>query len=55
MFLFDTDAISQVIKRSPSLPFIRKLASTDIEQQFTTIIAFGELVYRRLKASARSF
>lgn len=32
MYLFDTDAISQVIKRSPSIPFIRRLASIDIEK-----------------------
>jgi tRNA(fMet)-specific endonuclease VapC len=45
MCLFDTDALSQVIKKSPSISFIRKLASTDPEDQFTTAITVGELVY----------
>jgi predicted nucleic acid-binding protein len=55
MYLFDTDAISQVIKRSPSLSFIRKLASTDIEQQFTTTITVGELVYGAFKSNRPDF
>lgn len=55
MYLFDTDAVSQVIKRSPSIPFIRKLASTDIEQQFTTTITVGELVYGAFKSNRPEF
>ena len=45
MYLFDTDALSQIIKKNPSLAFIRKLASIEPEQQFTTSITIGELVY----------
>lgn len=45
MVLFDTDALSQIIKKSPSLAFIRRLAALDPEQQFTTSITVGELVY----------
>jgi tRNA(fMet)-specific endonuclease VapC len=55
MYLFDTDAISQVIKRSPSLPFIKKLAFTDIEKQFTTTITVGELVYGAYKSNRPEF
>ena len=55
MYLFDTDAISQVIKRSPSLAFIRRLASTDIENQFTTTITVGELVYGAYKSNRPEF
>lgn len=51
MYLFDTDAISQVIKKSPSLPFIKRLASIDIENQFTTTITVGELVYGAYKSN----
>ncbi len=51
MYLFDTDAISQVIKRNPSIPFIRRVASIDIEKQFTTAITVGELVYGALKSN----
>ncbi|MBI5048450.1 MAG: type II toxin-antitoxin system VapC family toxin [Deltaproteobacteria bacterium] len=45
MYLFDTDTISHIIKRNPSLPFIKKLASISPEDQFTTTITVGELVY----------
>jgi predicted nucleic acid-binding protein len=45
MYLFDTDAVSQIIKKSPSISFIRKLASVDPDSQFTTTITVGELVY----------
>ena len=51
MYLFDTDAISQVIKKSPSISFIRKLASVDPEKQFTTTITVGELVYGAYKSN----
>lgn len=45
MYLFDTDMLSQIIKKSPSVSFIRRLASTDPDDQFTTSITVGELVY----------
>ena len=45
MYLFDTDALSQIIKKNPSIAFIRKLASIEPEQQFTSSITVGELVY----------
>ena len=50
MYLFDTDALSQIIKRSPSMTFIRKLASIPPEQQFTTTITIGEMVYGAYKS-----
>jgi predicted nucleic acid-binding protein len=51
MYLFDTDALSQIIKKSPSILFIRKLASIDPEKQFTTTITVGEMVYGAYKSS----
>lgn len=51
MYLFDTDAISQVIKMSPSLPFIKRPASIDIENQFAKTITVGELVYGANKSN----
>jgi tRNA(fMet)-specific endonuclease VapC len=50
MYLFDTDAISQIIKRNPSMTFIRRLASIPSEQQFTTTITIGEMVYGAYKS-----
>ena len=55
MYLFDTDAVRQVIKRSPSIAFVRKLAATDIEKQFTTTITVGELVYGAFKSNRPEF
>lgn len=51
MYLFDTDAISQIIRRNPPLSFIKKLASISPEDQFTTTITVGELVYGAYKSS----
>lgn len=45
MFLLDTDTLSQVLKRNPSLSLLRRLAEVPSEQQFTTAINVGELVY----------
>jgi tRNA(fMet)-specific endonuclease VapC len=50
MYLFDTDALSQIIKRTPALTFIKKLASVPPEEQFTTTISIGEMVYGAYKS-----
>lgn len=45
MFLFDTDTLSQVLKRTPSATLLARLATVPPEQQFTTAITVGEMVY----------
>jgi len=45
MYLFDTDALSEIIKKKPSLALIRRMASIEPDRQFTTAITVGELVY----------
>ncbi|MBZ0156965.1 MAG: type II toxin-antitoxin system VapC family toxin [Alphaproteobacteria bacterium] len=55
MYLFDTDALSQILKKNPSVPFIRKIASLTPEVQFTTTITVGELVYGAYKSSRPEF
>ena len=45
MYLLDTDILSNLIKRSPSTALIAKLASVPPEQQFTSSITLGELLY----------
>jgi predicted nucleic acid-binding protein len=45
VYCFDTDVLSAVIRRDPPLHLIRRLARTPPEQQFTTAITFGELLY----------
>jgi predicted nucleic acid-binding protein len=45
MFLFDTDTLSQVMKTNPSSNLLNRLAAAPPEQQFTSSITVGELVY----------
>ena len=45
MFLFDTDTVSEILKRTPSPGLLAKLATMRSEDQFTTFITIGELVY----------
>ncbi len=45
MYLFDTDALSQVLKRAPSPALLARLGTTPPEQQFTSAITVGEMVY----------
>lgn len=45
MYCFDTDVLSAVLRRDPSLILIRRLALVPAEEQFTTAITLGELLY----------
>ena len=45
MFLFDTDTLSQVLTPNPSSHLLSRLAEIPPEQQFTTAITVGEMVY----------
>lgn len=45
MYLFDTDVLSQVIKPSPLPRLLARLAVLNPEQQYTSAITVGELVY----------
>lgn len=45
MYLFDTDVLSQVLKSSPSPSLVVRLAALTPEQQFTSAITVGEMVY----------
>ncbi len=52
-YLFDTDTLSQVVKRSPSLALLSRLAIVPLEQQFTSAITVGELVYGAHRSQRR--
>ena len=54
MYLLDTDILSNLLKRSPSTSLIVKLASVPVEQQFTSSITFGELIYGANRLRTRS-
>ncbi len=45
MYLLDTDILSNLLRRAPSTALVTKLASVPPEQQFTSSITLGELVY----------
>jgi predicted nucleic acid-binding protein len=45
MYCFDTDVLSAVLRRDPPLHLIRRLAQVSPEEQFTTSITLGELLY----------
>ncbi|MCY3782773.1 MAG: PIN domain-containing protein [Chloroflexi bacterium] len=45
MYLLDTDVLSNLLKRSPSITLIASLAAVPPEQQFTSSITLGELIY----------
>ena len=49
MYCFDTDVLSAVLRRDPPLHLIRRLAQLPAEQQFTTAVTLGELLYGAAK------
>lgn len=49
MYCFDTDILSAVLRRSPPLPLIRRLARIPPREQFTTAVTLGELLYGALR------
>lgn len=49
-YLFDTDILSNLLRRAPSPILIRRIALTPVEDQATSSVTLGELYYgaRRL-------
>lgn len=45
MIVFDTDVLSYVLRRDPPAGLLRRIAEIDPEDQATTSITLGELVY----------
>ena len=45
MYLLDTNVLSNLLKRAPSITLIAKLAAVPAEWQFTSSITLGELLY----------
>jgi tRNA(fMet)-specific endonuclease VapC len=45
VYCFDTDVISALLKARPPIQIVRRLARTGADEQFTTSITVGELVY----------
>lgn len=53
MYLLDTDILSNLFRPAPSTTLIAKLATVPVEQQFTSSITLGELVYGSLRLGPR--
>ena len=54
MYLLDTGILSNLLKRTPSTVLIAKLASVPPEQQFTSSITLGELIYGAYRLRERA-
>jgi tRNA(fMet)-specific endonuclease VapC len=52
VYCFDTDVLSSVLGRAPRLNVIRRLALVPPDQQFTTAITLGELLYGAAKRAS---
>jgi tRNA(fMet)-specific endonuclease VapC len=48
-YLFDTDTISAVLRPRPDLGVARRLASVSADEQFTSAITLGELLFGALR------
>ncbi|MCH7997338.1 MAG: PIN domain-containing protein, partial [Chloroflexi bacterium] len=53
MYLLDTDILSNLLKRAPSITLITRLASKPPEELFTASITLGELIYGAHRLQAR--
>ena len=51
MYLFDTDCISNLIKKQPSEKLIHKISSLNKSDQYISTITIGELIYGALKST----
>jgi predicted nucleic acid-binding protein len=45
MYLFDTDTLSELLRRAPSPHLVARLAQVPPEEQFTPAITVGEMAY----------
>lgn len=50
MYCLDTDVLSATFKRSPSISLVRRLSTVPANQQFTTAVNLGEMLFGAAKA-----
>lgn len=55
MYLFDTDTLSDLLKKQPSPALLKKLAQVPPEKQFTSAITAGELFYGAYKSPRKDY
>jgi tRNA(fMet)-specific endonuclease VapC len=51
MYLLDTDVLSNLMKRAPASTLVARLARVPLEQQFTSSVTLGELLYGAYRSS----
>lgn len=54
MYLFDTDVLSNIVKKRPSLKLIDKLKPLSKTVQFTTSINVGEIYYGACRSNRKA-
>ena len=45
MYLFDTDTLSNLLSRQPSVQLLQRLAEVPVAEQFTSSVTVGEILY----------
>ena len=55
MYLFDTDTLSHLLRREHSPSLLSRMARIPAEQQFTSAITVGEMVYGAERTSRREY
>ena len=50
MYLFDTDTITNILKKNPSKKLIDKISGINRKDQFISVITVGEIVYGAFKS-----
>jgi predicted nucleic acid-binding protein len=50
MYLFDTDAITNILKKSPSKNLVKRLKSVSKRESFISTITLGEIIYGAFKS-----
>ena len=55
MFLFDTDTLSQLMKRQPLPSLLARMAVVPTEEQFTSSITVGEMVFGAQRSPRRDY
>lgn len=53
MYLFDTDILSNIVKKQPSPRLVKKLKPLSMAVQFTTSINVGEIYYGACRSSRK--
>ena len=55
MYLFDTDSISNLLKKKPFEKFVENISRLDKSDQYISTISIGELVYGAFKSNNPQF